>query len=284
MFRDFYNQHPIASWVFGIGAALVLAWAILGRIFRPASASSGDQYVTSSGPSDSQIAAATQIQGATIAAAADSKRADNELQLGMAQLSFANTQAVAKAQADLRALDLNYNLQTYGIASAERIDVAHTQASSDQFSLAAALQEHLDDNATSAQLEGIKQNAAVNLALIEANANSANLASNNAASVAKKQSSNGLLGGIISGGLGLLSIFSDARLKTNIIPVGRRKDGVIIYEWEYTAEAFALDHTLPRGRVRGVMAQQLATVGKHAAVTYERGFRKVDYREVGALA
>lgn len=274
MFREFYAQHPIASWVFGIGAALVIVWAMFGRVFQ--SSSSGGQTVISNTPSDSQIAAATQIQAAQIAAAADSKRADNELQLGLAGLSLANTEALAKAQLDARSLDLNFNLQSMGLASAERIDIAHTQASTDQFSLAAALDQARDENATAVELEGIKQNAAVNQALINSNVQIASIS----ASVAKKKSSNGLLGGIIGA---IVGIFSDARLKKNIVPLYRREDGVIVYEWEYTAEAFALDNSLPRGRVRGVIAQQIAATPKAGAITYQSGYRKVDYAALGRM-
>lgn len=266
--RDFYARHPIAAWTLTIGGLLVIAWGLFSRAVSPAV--SQDQVVTSTGPSDAQIAASTALQQSSIAAAADTHQADNQLQLGLAQLSLESVEAQAQSANDSKQLDYQYGL-----------GLVQTQASTDQFSMAAALQQHEDDNATAAAINSVNANAGVNQSLIASNvaisqnASAATVAVAQAnAKTAQKSSSNGLLGGIV-GAIG--SIFSDERLKKNIIPVGMDKSGVMWFDYEYTMDAFNLEPRLPRGRVRGVLAKQLLSTPYAHAVSRRQGFLAVDY-------
>lgn len=88
--------------------------------------------------------------------------------------------------------------------------------------------------------------------------------------VQKKQSSNGLLGSIVGGVLGL---FSDRRLKANIELVGYRPDGLAIYAYNYKGGA---------RRHLGVMADEVATLKPEALGAKFLGFSTVHYDRLNA--
>lgn len=66
--------------------------------------------------------------------------------------------------------------------------------------------------------------------------------------------SNGI-GSALGTALQIASIASDRRLKTAIEPVGALSDGLPVYEYTYRRD---IDPTLPEGRIRGVMADEVA--------------------------
>jgi len=241
---EFYARHPIATWVFGIGAALVVIWALFGRAFGGSTAQSdGAQYVTATpGPSpDAMLAASVQLQSQQIAAAADARRGENELTYGLAQLGVQRQHDMQALANDDRFAEMQYNLNVYSIASGEKISLAELNAQTQQFSMVQALERYrieadlqrdLDTNATYANVQ--------------------NTASNNARRTSRSNGILGVLGGILGG------IFSDARLKTNVECIGPDANGVMWYNFNYAPLAYMLDPTLPKGRVRGVLAQNMA--------------------------
>lgn len=72
------------------------------------------------------------------------------------------------------------------------------------------------------------------------------------------------------GALGSLLMKSDARLKTDIVPIGVR-NGHTIYEWRYLGSSV---------RYRGVMAQDVIDIDPQA-VAIENGYYAVDYARLG---
>lgn len=85
------------------------------------------------------------------------------------------------------------------------------------------------------------------------------------AGVEKKKSSNSLIGGIIGGVLG---VFSDPRLKRDIVPLGMRSDGLGIYAYNYVWG----------GQPQiGVMADEVDLLRPDAAGPKVLGFGTVDY-------
>lgn len=72
------------------------------------------------------------------------------------------------------------------------------------------------------------------------------------------------------GALGSLFMKSDARLKTNIVPIGV-KNGHTIYEWRYVGS---------KVRYRGVMAQDVIDIDPQA-VTIQGGYYAVNYARLG---
>lgn len=76
------------------------------------------------------------------------------------------------------------------------------------------------------------------------------------------------LGAVLGGGAQIAGLFSDARLKVDIVPVERDAHGVQWVEFSYVG--------VP-GRVRGVIAQDVAKIVPAAVSTDKSGFLKVDY-------
>lgn len=241
---EFYARHPIATWVFGIGAALVVIWALFGRAFGGSTAQSdGAQYVTATpGPSpDAMLAASVQLQSQQLATQADARRGENELNYGLAQLAVQRAHDAQALANDAGVAQMQYNLNVYSIASGERLSLAELNAQTQQFSMVQALEQHRID----ADLEG-------DLANLNAWASVQNTASNNARKTSKSNGLFGLIGGVLGG------IFSDARLKTNVECIGADANGVMWYNFNYAPLAYIMDPTLPKGRVRGVLAQNMA--------------------------
>lgn len=84
--------------------------------------------------------------------------------------------------------------------------------------------------------------------------------------------------GAVAGGVGTaagLKFFSDRRLKTNIVAVGRdERTGLTLYEFGYIG---ATDGR----RYRGVMADEVERIDPQAVVYDDLGFASVDYARLG---
>lgn len=278
---EFYRRHPIAVWVFGIGAFLVVIWALFSRATSSQVVDLTPNTVIQQGPSpDAQLAASTTIQTAQIAAQADAKRSDNETLLARDTLAVQGALAQLGLDNDDRNADRQYNLNVFSIASGERISMAELQQRSDELSITAGLEAQRDRNATALEMTRITSNANVNQALINSNVAMAESANNAQVSLAKQETKRSNTSSILGAIGGIASIFSDRNLKTGICRVGER-NGLPVYEFYYTAHALALDPTLPRGRVRGHMAQDAMFSPRHAAAVGTRdGFLTLNY---GAL-
>jgi len=88
---------------------------------------------------------------------------------------------------------------------------------------------------------------------------------------AEMNQQNAMMGGLAGIG-GALIRWSDKRLKTDIVPLGRDDNGLMAYEWTYT---FA------PGRYRGYMAHDVKALYPDAVVTQANGFDAVDYARIG---
>lgn len=92
-----------------------------------------------------------------------------------------------------------------------------------------------------------------------------------AANQAKQANRGSMFNTLIGGGLQAASLFSDERLKTNIIPVGI-ENGHNVYQFEYKNEP---------GKFIGVMAQEVLQSNPEAVVEMDSGFYAVDYNKIG---
>lgn len=94
---------------------------------------------------------------------------------------------------------------------------------------------------------------------------------------ARKQGKSALMGGIAQTattiGVGALLMFSDERLKENLIPVGKANNGLTIYIGNYTKES-GLDDGKPH---LFLIAQEVQKVRPEAVVKTESGYLAVDY-------
>lgn len=91
---------------------------------------------------------------------------------------------------------------------------------------------------------------------------------------AEMQQQNAMMGGIagLAGNAMRFMPWSDVRLKTDIVPIGRDDNGLMAYEWTYT---FA------PGRYRGYLAHEVKALYPAAVVTQANGFDAVDYERIG---
>lgn len=93
--------------------------------------------------------------------------------------------------------------------------------------------------------------------------------------MAQHNSNQGVLGGLFSAGASLVPMFSDARLKTNIVKVGDHPIGVGIYEYDWIETG---EHD------RGVIAQEVMKVRPDLVDdTHESGFLRVHYSRMEAM-
>lgn len=84
----------------------------------------------------------------------------------------------------------------------------------------------------------------------------------------------GGIGSVLGGAAQAWKAFSDPRLKTAIVPVGKdQRTGLVIYEFAYLSD--------PSKRFRGVMADEVQNVMPAAVSTAENGFLQVDYGLLG---
>lgn len=92
---------------------------------------------------------------------------------------------------------------------------------------------------------------------------------------AKKAGKNAMLGGIaqMAGTVGALAVFSDERLKEDLILVGKANNGLNIYLGKYTKES-----GLDDGKVHlFLIAQEVQQIKPEAVKKHENGYLMVDY-------
>lgn len=94
------------------------------------------------------------------------------------------------------------------------------------------------------------------------------------ASASKSSGIGSTIGGLISGGAALFSLFSDERLKENVELVYRREDGIGIYRFNYRGSDV---------RFEGVLAQEVASIRPEAVDQDADGFYKVDYDMINVV-
>lgn len=91
------------------------------------------------------------------------------------------------------------------------------------------------------------------------------------AKAAKAAAGAAMGGGILGLAGGIMGMFSDDRLKENKVLLGRREDGIGIYQWNYLGS---------KTIYRGVMAHEVDAIMPEAINIYE-GFAAVNYDMVG---
>ena len=89
---------------------------------------------------------------------------------------------------------------------------------------------------------------------------------------AQQAAQGGFLGGLMSLGGAAISRYSDIRLKKNIKKIGKLRDGINIYSYNY------IDYKdLPKEKQIGVMAQEVEKVIPEAVITMADGYKAVNY-------
>jgi len=115
----------------------------------------------------------------------------------------------------------------------------------------------------------IANQGAINVAGYEEEASNYNAM----ASAAKSSGTGSIIGGVISAAASIFA-FSDDSLKTGIVEVDRRGDGLGIYEFSFKGSA---------QRFRGVMASEVEARYPRAVTYNEKGLRIVNYSAIGIM-
>lgn len=115
----------------------------------------------------------------------------------------------------------------------------------------------------------IANQGAINVAGYEEEASNYNAM----ASAAKSSGTGSIIGGVISAAASVFA-FSDDSLKSGIVEVERRADGLGIYEFSFKGSDT---------RFRGVMASEVERLYPTAVVIDERGLRSVNYSAIGVI-
>jgi hypothetical protein len=251
------KKHPVLIGGVVIGGAALLF------LYLHSTASSGAMVAAGpSGPTDAQVAFAAQSQG--LAYQASMAAGAQQFQLAYLQQEQAGQAQHDTVQAQLEALNINSSLDLakFQTTAAQTTALATMQNNLDIATLGANTQTSLAQLGAATQLGLAQITSTTSLGLAQQQANviaktldtqqqlnaqnvqlQENLSSNASqtqislaqiqAGVQKKQSSNSLIGGIIGG---VLSIFSDERLKQDVTLLYRRADGVGVYRYRYRDE------------------------------------------------
>ena len=128
---EWFRQRPIASTIFAVGALLAIAWALFARAGRSSSGGADAQgyAMMSNLPSaDAQLAAATQLNLAQLSATDAAQAREAEFALRNAELAVTDGLTRLGYEMSDRNSERQYNLQTYSIASDERLNMASLNA------------------------------------------------------------------------------------------------------------------------------------------------------------
>lgn len=227
---EYAKAHPWTTGAIVLGGGLVFV-LLAGLGGGGGSAPAGD-----SGPSDAEIAAQAQIAAAQISAQAAQAQAGAQLQAATIGAGVQMNSDKLESEVAMEALRVQ---QSLGLADTE---------ANRQVGLAT-----IDAQKTVAVTQSNNQVATQNII--------ASVSKSNA-----KQASKSSMFGSIAGIAGAaLSIFSDERLKENVVRIGTSEYGYGIYEFNYKGDT---------KRRRGVVAQEVEQY-RPDFVTSEGGFYKV---------
>jgi hypothetical protein len=250
------KKHPVLIGGVVIGGAALLF------IYLHSTSSAGAVVAGSSGPSPADLAYAAQQQ--SLAYQASMAAGAQQFQLAYLQQEQAGQAQHDTLQAQLETLNIqsSLDLAKYQTTAAQTTALAGLQNQLDIATLGAQTQTQLAQLGAATQLGLAQITSQTSLGLAQQQANviaktldtqvtinaqntnlQENIASKTAeeqvqlaqisAGVAKHGQSSGLLGGIIGG---VLSIFSDERLKQDVTLLYRRDDGVGVYRYRYRDE------------------------------------------------
>ena len=255
------NQANIMSSMAGAAggsgiAALAQSMANAGSLqAQKASASIGAQESAN----QSKAAAADQdIQGKIASEQSRLDTKENQADMDIQKTQMSADQAMQSAR-----LGEETNMQNARLGEASKLQMAEaTEASNLQMAEAKGAMEVQDlkgkGDMWSAETEMNKQNSLMQSKMAEAQG----------AAAEKKAGDDKMWGGIGDAVGGVAKIFSDKRLKENIVKISYSESGIPIYKFNYKGGSKTW---------AGAMAQDLISLGKKDAVSLEGNYYKVDY-------
>lgn len=296
---DFFQRKTL---LYGGGIVVLIIFVLL---LRHGGSAATAAPVSGTGPTDAQVNASTQLQLASISAATSAAQTNAQLAAQHDQLQEALAEKGIDAQVALAgiAADSNNTALQVQASTAQTQYLADLQASVAKWTLDAQTAQTASNNAFQLDYAKAANSSAEALATIQAGViNNQIMASRDTtiatlqataaqtasyingqvaiqqsgdqkdiaiadinAGVAKKQSSNNLIGGIVGG---ILGIFSDPRLKVEATLLGRDPDGLGIYSYRYRGD---------KSYQIGVMADEVRRLRPWAHAGKVGGFDTVNY-------
>jgi hypothetical protein len=262
------KAHPLPI-VLGLGA-LVLLWLVI----RGSGGSSGTVVASGSAAPDP---GATQLALAQVAAGSQADQTSAQLSLGHEQIAAGLAEAMQGfASKDYEAM-LAGSVATSGIQAQENVQLAGINSQVQLADIAAttnraqiganvdmaALTAHTYESMAASQSQ-------TSLGLAQIGSDERVAIAQGAQKTAQKKSSNNLIGGIIGG---VLSIFSDERLKENIRTVGYDDKGRRWVEYNYIGSKTVR---------QGVIAQEIMESDPEAVHVGPFGYLMVEYGRLPA--
>lgn len=264
------KAHPLPI-VLGLGA-LVLLWLVI------RGSGGGGQTVVAGGSAPDP--GATQLALAQVAASSQADQTSAQLQLGHEQIaanlasamqgfSSKDYESMLAASVATSGIQAQENVQLAGISS--QVQLADIAATTNRAQIGAnvdmaTLTAHTYESMAESQ-------SRTSLGLAQIGADERVTIAQGAQKTAQKKSSNNLIGGIIGG---VLSIFSDERLKENIRTIGFDAKGRRWVEYNYIGG---------KTKRQGVIAQEIMASDPDAVHVWPLGgFLMVDYNKLQEAA
>jgi hypothetical protein len=265
------KAHPLPL-VLGLGA-LVLLWLVI-----RGSGGGGGQTVVAGGSAPDP--GATQVQLAQIAAGSQADQTSAQLSLGHEQIAAGLAEAMQGFQSKDYEAMLAGSVATSGIQAQENVQLAGIQSQVQLADIAATTNRaQIGANVDMATLTAhtyesmAASQSQTSLGLAQIGADERVTIAQGAQKTAQKKSSNDLIGGIIGG---VLSIFSDERLKENIRTIGYDAKGRRWVEYNYIGGST---------KRQGVIAQEVMETDPEAVHVWPfGGFLMVDYGKLQEAA
>lgn len=285
--------HPLIV-ILGVGALILLY-----LVFSSSGGGGGGTVVQAQGgggTDPNELQAQTAITLAGIQAQGQSQQISAQQDVANNQIAASLAAAQIGANSQDYVAALGAAVQTSGIQSAENVSLAGirsqvqladisadvsskqiaanvdmAQLASHTYEALAGYQNEQVMASYQTQRDVTQINAWQNVQLAQISSDTALQTAKVQASTEKKKSSNSLLGGIVGG---VLSIFSDERLKRDVTLIGQDASGRNWYHYNYkwdSANAF------PR---RGVIAQEILRSDPDAVTEGPFGFLMVDYSKL----
>lgn len=275
---QFVKKHKI---VFGVSAIALVG--ILGYALFAGGGGGGGSTVTEVGPTPQEIEANAQIALAQIQATNAAQQTQAQVGVRLAEINAQQT----VAQLELQNANLEGQRQAevalYTVGQQAAVELARTQT--EERVSVQTLQTALAQSALSAQTTQYTANAQLQAvqAQVSGDVQQARIQADAAKYSAKKQAKASQFSSIVQLGVGLLGLFSDARLKQEMVLIETDRYGVRWYSYRYREEAKRIFPSVDtQQRFVGVCAQDLLGTQYQHAVSMVGSYYTVDYSKLPA--
>lgn len=276
---EYVKKHKIVFGVSAVALVGILAWSMFGG----GGGGGGAVATTELGPTPQEIEANTQIALAQIQATNAAQQTQAQVGVRLSEIQAQQTVAVLELQNQNLEGQRQAEVAIYTVGQQAAVELTRTEA--EKLIATRTLETQLATSALAAQTTQYVANTQLQgvQAQISGDVAQARIAADAQKYAAKKQSSASTFGSILGFAGSLIGLFSDTRLKTDIVRICTDEYGVTWYSYRYRDEARRiLPNVDTRTRHTGVLAQDLLNTQYRGAVTMVQGYYSVDYAKLPA--